>query len=78
MIYTCSQGDTFDSIAFKAYSDEFLFTQIMEANRQFADVVIFDGGERVTIPDMVLIDNTIVSTPWQTGNTIRIIDAPWG
>lgn len=77
MKYVCTQGDTFDTIAYKAYSDEFLFPQIMEANRNYSDMVIFDGGEIIEIPDRVVIENTIVSTPWQTGSTIRIIDAPW-
>ena len=78
MKYICSQGDTYDSIAYKAYSDEFLFPQIMEANRNHADVLMFDGGEVIEIPDRVVIENTLVSTPWQTGATIRVIDAPWG
>lgn len=78
MIYTCSQGDTWDSVAFKVYNNEFLFPQIMDANRPFADMVMFEGGEKITIPDKVYIENNLVSTPWQTGNTIKIIEAPWG
>lgn len=77
MIYTCSQGDTWDSIAYKAYGDEFLFPQIMESNRQYADYVLFDGGEKINIPDRVYVENTLISTPWQTGNTIKIIKPPW-
>lgn len=77
MKYTCAQGDTWDSIAFKAYGDEFLFTQIMDANRYFSDYVMFNGGEVVEIPDQVVIENTLFSTPWQTGANIRVIEAPW-
>lgn len=77
MKYICTQGDTWDSIAFKVYGDEFLFPQIMEANRGYSEYVMFNGGESIAIPDRVYIENTLVSTPWQTGNTIRIIDAPW-
>lgn len=77
MRYVCSQGDTWDSIAYKAYGDEMIFPQIMEANRGMADVVMFDGGEIVDIPDRIIIENTIISRPWETGGTIRIITAPW-
>lgn len=78
MIYTAARGDTWDSIAYKAFGDEFFMPQIMEANRKYSGVVIFDGGERVTIPDQVYIESAIISTPWQTGAKIAVITAPWG
>lgn len=78
MIYTCSQGDTWDSVAFKAYGDEFLFPQIMEENRDYADVVTFEGGEKIDIPDRLVVENSIIATPWETGAKIGIIKAPWG
>ena len=77
MIYIAANGDTWDAIAFKAYGDEFQFPQIMEANRDKSDVVIFSGGESVTIPDRVVVEDTIISSPWQTGSKIRIISPAW-
>lgn len=77
MIYTAANGDTWDSIAYKVYNDEFQFVQIMEANRNFSDVVVFSGGESVYIPDEIITENTIIATPWQEGATIRIITPAW-
>lgn len=77
MIYIAAQGDTWDSIAYKAFGDEFMFIQIMKANRALSDVVVFDGGERVTVPENIEITQTMVATPWQTGTQIAVITAPW-
>lgn len=78
MIYTCAQGDTWDSIAYKAYSNEMLFPAIMEANRQYSDVVVFDGGEQVAVPERVEGATTIIAAPWQDSQAIRIIKPAWG
>lgn len=77
MIYTAAKGDTWDSIAYKAYGDEFQFVQIMEANRDKSDTVVFDGGESVVVPDVVISEDTIISSPWQDGPKIRVITPPW-
>jgi phage tail protein X len=77
MIYTASLGDTWDSIAYKAFQDEFAFPSILELNRGLADVVEFEGGEKVIIPDTLVIDSTIITSPWQTGAPVRIITTPW-
>lgn len=48
--YTCVQGDTFDKVALYAYSDEFEINALLEANKDYADVLIFEGGEVLKIP----------------------------
>lgn len=77
MEYTCSRGDTWDSIASKAYGDEFLFPQIMDANRIYSDMVMFEGGEKITVPENVYSENAVIASPWGAGNTVKIITAPW-
>ena len=78
MKYIAKEGDTWDSIAYRAYNDEFLFPAILEANRQFSDVVLFTGGEVVEVPATVTTTERIVSTPFDTTTSTAIISAPWG
>ena len=77
MQYTAAFGDTWDTIAFKAYGDEMLFPEIVEANRGIETIVIFSGGEHVEIPEKLVVENSIVSSPFQDGATVSIITAPW-
>lgn len=63
--YTAVHGDTWDSIAYKVYGDEFLCDQLCKANsRHMSDIVMFEGGEKVTIPDSLAADSTIIKAPW--------------
>lgn len=48
--HTTIQGDTFDSLAFDYYTDEKLASTIIEANRKYADILIFDAGVELSIP----------------------------
>lgn len=73
-----SQDLCWDSIAFNAYQDEFYYEKLIESNWRLSDVVMFDGGESVIIPDSIEVDNTIIASPWQSGSTVSIIKAPWG
>lgn len=77
MKYVAVQGDTWDSIAYKAFGDEFMFPQIMDANRDYYDVVIFEGGESIDIPDKIVTENKLVASPFEKGESIRIISSPW-
>ena len=78
MNYIAKEGDSWDSIAYRAYKDEFLFHAILEVNRQFSDVVLFDGGEQIEVPDRVTTTEKIVATPFDTTTSTAIISAPWG
>ena len=77
MQYTAKFGDTWDTIAFKAYGDEMLFPEIIEANRGMGRILTFSGGEVVDIPERVIVENSIIASPFQDGATISIITAPW-
>lgn len=77
MVYIAVKGDTWDSISYKAFNDEFQFPIILENNRNMSDVVVFEGGESVIIPDQIVEEDTIISSPWQTGTKIAIITPAW-
>lgn len=72
-----SQDLCWDSIAYNTYQDEFYFEQIIQANWRLSDVVSFDGGESVIIPDSIEVDNQIVASPWSASNSIGVVKAPW-
>lgn len=77
-VYTASQGDTWDSISYKITGDEFQFIKFVESNYDLREIVVFEGGEVVTIPDDVQNYEIVIESPWTQNNNIRVISAPWG
>ena len=64
-LYEAVAGDTWDSIAFEFYTDERKSSLLIQENREYADVLIFEGGELLYIP--VLEEETSGSTPpWRS------------
>ena len=51
-IYIAESGDTWDSISFKFYEDEFKVEFLMNANKDLMHIFVFGGGERVKIPEL--------------------------
>jgi len=51
-IYIAESGDTWDSISFKIYEDEFKVELLMNANKGLMHIFVFGGGERVKIPEL--------------------------
>ena len=51
-IYATKSGDTWDKIAYDLYGDESFMTQLMNANRQYAHICIFDSGYVLHVPDI--------------------------
>ena len=52
IIYTAKAGDTWDRLAFNAWTDEGLMHLLIAANPDLASIVVFEGGEKVLIPDI--------------------------
>lgn len=77
MTYITTNGDTWDSISYKCYGSEFLYQQIMDINRQFSDVVIFEGGEEIQVPDNIFMENVIIPSAWSKEKQINVINPPW-
>lgn len=66
--YTAKQGDTFDSIAFEMLGNEFLATNLIEANPQYVGTVIFSGGEALKIPTEEKQEAETGLPPWRDYN----------
>lgn len=63
--YIAQAGDTWDLLAFRAWEDEALMHLIMAANPHLSDIVVFEGGERVLIPEISEPLNTSSLPPWR-------------
>lgn len=64
--YIATNGDTWDSIAFKVYGDEFMCDQICAANRRRHEgVLMFEGGEQIDLPETVTAQLNVIKAPWE-------------
>ena len=66
MEYDTEYGDTFDSMAFQFYTDEQLSSEIIKANPDYADVLIFEEESvtlKIPIFDAVTMPDTL--PPWR-------------
>jgi phage tail protein X len=61
--YTTIQGDTWDMIAYKVFSDETLMIQIMNLNLDYIDVSVFSAGTVLQLPDVSVIEETASDLP---------------
>lgn len=62
--YTAKQGDTWDMISYYAYGSEYHMAELILANSKYRDVIIFDGGEVLSIPALSVTDTSILA-PWR-------------
>jgi hypothetical protein len=62
--YVALSGDTFDSISLDFYNEESLSNQIISANPQYRNIILFSGGEVLQIP---IIEKQAANTlpPWK-------------
>lgn len=74
MKYICSVGTTWDYIAYSQYNDEFIMDELLKSNRYlYEDVVIFDGGEVITVPSKAATQADVIPAPWDSDE----IETPW-
>lgn len=63
--YTAKQGDMMDLIAQKMYGDCRLAGYVIEFNRQYSDVLVFDGGENLKLPIVEAPETEETVAPWK-------------
>ena len=59
------QGDTFDALALLYFDEETLASEIIQANPDYCDVLIFDEGVELTIPDAAEVTFPETLPPWR-------------
>lgn len=67
MEYKTILGDTFDKIALKHYGDEKRAIDIIEANIEYADTIIFSSGVSLNIPKIKEVIAYSNLPPWKIG-----------
>jgi len=50
--YTTIQGDAWDLISFKLFGDEKYMRYLIEANWDYADVLVFSSGTVLNVPEL--------------------------
>lgn len=48
--YITLQGDAWDAIAYRLWGEERLFMELIKANPEHMDVVVFEAGVRLQVP----------------------------
>ena len=67
--HIAAAGESFDSVAFNYYGDEFMADKLMKQkeNLAYIDRVVFEGGEKLTIPVYDDLESTETLAPWRRG-----------
>ena len=61
--YSCSGGESFDSIAFDVYGDEKYAAELLCANPELCRKVRFSGGEELYVPVIELPEDEEAALP---------------
>ena len=62
--YVTTQGDTWDAIAFKLLGDETLLDELVAANPEHVNVLIFPASVVLSVPDVTVPDKKMELPPW--------------
>ena len=62
--YITVQGDMWDSISKRLYGTEAALNVLLEANQQYADIVMFPAGIMLRIPKYIA-PNVSTLPPWR-------------
>ncbi len=66
MTYSTILGDTWDVIALKTLGSEMYMSDIINANIEHADTVVFSAGTVLTIPEVTTVPDASLP-PWKRG-----------
>ena len=64
--YSTKQNDTFDKIAYELYGDENIASYIIDANPEYADVIIFSAGVGLRLPKLERVETSTLPK-WKGG-----------
>lgn len=63
--YTTNAGDMWDSIALSQMGSEFYSNQLIDANQQHLNTVVFESGVELNIPILAIDNSQINLPPWK-------------
>lgn len=64
--YVTTQGETWDTISLDFYGSPYRIKELIECNREYSDVLIFETGIELNIP---ILEEKVSTTlaPWKRG-----------
>ena len=62
--YITISGDEWDGICFKHYGTEMVIDDVMNANLQYVNYVVFPAGIVLNMPDIETVKETANKPPW--------------
>lgn len=62
--YVTLQGDAWDAIAYRLWGEERFFMELVKANPEHLDVIVFEAGVRLIVPPMPERIVTTEQPPW--------------
>lgn len=61
----CTKGQTWDVLALNHLGDEFRIDELLSENQYFhSDVLTFENGDKISIPERVVEEISIIKSPW--------------
>jgi phage tail protein X len=63
--YTTNHGDMWDAIAKKTMGAEMYANQLIDANQRYSNIVKFDAGVILIIPEIVTSKSAVNLPPWK-------------
>ena len=67
MTYTTVLGDTWDMIAFKIWGKEKYAKELVEANLNYVEIIIFSAGVVLNVPNITNTTDNSSLPPWKRG-----------
>lgn len=65
MKYMTHKGQTWDYVAYQTTGEEMAMDAIISANEYYySDVITFDDGDILNIPDVVIQEVAVIPSPW--------------
>ena len=64
--YSTKQYDTFDKIAYELYGDENVASYIIDANPEYANVLVFCAGVQLYLPKLERVETSTLPQ-WKGG-----------
>lgn len=68
-IYRTVQDDAFDGIAWRIWGREHMGRLLIEANPEYADVLLFGPGVELVVPDAEPVTTVQDLPPWYGGQS---------
>jgi phage tail protein X len=72
MTYITKDGDMWDLISFQQLGTEYSMGDILSLNPTYANVLSFDAGVILTLPDKPVLQNVFGMPPWRKVTTTNI------